>query len=250
MASVESGTGQLRANANGAPSGSDPWAQDKDLTTTPAEFSYTWTQSSGNLFLDTGNTPVGGVITITGIKVTSSSGGSSGGGDPGSGGGGNVVWQPAITASTTMNGGGEYVGDTGIKRDAQSSELTLAAIANGFTVTVVNGPYKPFCIQIPNAGGTKYYTDNGFTACTAGKTYTITFMASVTSGSGQLRAVENMTEGNNGPSGTWPKEQALTVSPIAFSYTWTQSSGNLKFDTGDTANGGVIKITDIKVTSP
>jgi hypothetical protein len=193
--------------------------------------------------LDTGNTAVGGVIVITGIKLTSSSGGSGGGG-------GTVVWQPTITASTELKGSGEYIGDTGIKRDANASELTFAAIENGFTVTVVSGPYKPFRIQAPNAGGTSYYTTNGFTACATGTTYTITFMVSVTSGTGQLRAAENIIDSNNGPDGTWPKEQALTTSPTAFSYSWTQTSGNLKFDTGDTANGGVITITGIKITTP
>jgi len=250
MASVASGTGQIRANANGAPSGSDPWAKEQALTTTPTEFSYTWTQGTGNLMLDTGNTATSGVITITGIKVTSSSGGSGNPGGPDGPGNpvGNVVWQPAITASTKMESNGEYIGNFGIQRGANASELTLTPIANGFTAKVASGNYKRIIIQTPNAGGTNYYTDpNGFTACAAGKTYTITFMASVESGTGQIRA-----NANGAPSGSdpWAETKDLTTTPAGFSYTWTQGSGNLMFDTGNTATNGVIKITDIKVTSP
>jgi len=67
MASVESGTGQLRAGANGA----STWEKTLELTTTPTQFTHSWTQGSGNYKLDTGNTAVNGVIKITDIKVTS-----------------------------------------------------------------------------------------------------------------------------------------------------------------------------------
>jgi len=245
MVSVESGTGQLRANANGAPSGDNtPWGKDQALTTTPTEFSYSWTQGSGNLVLDTGNTAAGGVITITNIKVTSSSGGSGNPGGPGETPGANVVWQPEITASTTMNSSGEYIGNTGIQRASGASELTLAAIANGFTATVTSGTYKQINIQVGTAaGGTSHYATEGFIAAT-GTTYTITFMASVASGTGQLRA------GANNNASDWEKKQDLSSTPATFTYTWTQGSGNLKLDTGNTAANVAITITGIKITSP
>jgi len=243
MASVTSGTGQLRANANGAPSGSDPWDKTQNLTATPEEFSYTWTQGSDNLFLDTGNTATGGVIVITNIKVTSpsgSSGGPVGPVNPGA----TVVWQPSITAGTAMNGSGEYIGNTGIQRGASASELTLTPIDNGFKATVLSASYKQINIQTPNAGGTDHYTNpDGFTVCATGTAYTITFMVSVESGTGQLRA------GANGAS-TWEKTQELNTTPTEFKHSWTQSSGNYKLDTGITAANGVIVITGIKITSP
>jgi uncharacterized repeat protein (TIGR02543 family) len=163
-----------------------------------------------------------------------------------SGGDAVIVWQPDITASTAMEGSGEYIGQFGIQRGAQASELTLAAIANGFTATLVSGTYKQINIQVGTAvGGTDYYHQDGFKP-TAGTTYTITFMASA-SGTGQLRA-----NANGAPSGSdpWDKTQDLTTTPTEFSYTWTQGSGNLVLDTGNTAVNGVITITGIKITSP
>jgi len=41
-----------------------------NITATPTEVSFSWTQGSGNLKMDTGNTETGGVIKITGIKIT------------------------------------------------------------------------------------------------------------------------------------------------------------------------------------
>lgn len=156
-----------------------------------------------------------------------------------------VVWQPAITASTPMQNSGEYIGSTGIQRAVGASELTLTPIANGFTMTLVSGTYKPINIQVGTAaGGTNYYTNpDGFNAVT-GTAYTLSFNASVTSGTGQLRIVAN------GADFSSPQNESLTTTPKAVTFSWTQGSGNLKLDTGSTATGGVITITGIKITTP
>jgi hypothetical protein len=156
---------------------------------------------------------------------------------------GIVVWEPTITASTTMNGSGEYIGNTGIQRGAGAAELTLTPIEGGFTATVVSGNYKQINIQVGTAaGGTNYYTSDGFVAET-GTNYKITFKASVSTGTGQFRA------GANNNALNWDGDFALTTTPAEFEYEWTQGSGNFKFDTGNTAVDTAIIITDIKIVT-
>lgn len=155
---------------------------------------------------------------------------------------GSAVWQPTITASTPMNGSGEYIGDTGIQRSSGASELTLAPIANGFTITIASGTYKQIAIQFPNAGGTNYYTADGATGVTNGKAYTISFNASATA-AGAIRFAAN-------GGSSFADDQPINTSSSSVSFSWTQSGGNLKFDTGSTATGSVITITGIKITSP
>jgi len=155
------------------------------------------------------------------------------------------VWKPTITASTGMNGSGEYIGNTGIKRDSNASEITLAPIDGGFTATVTDGTYKQFCVQVGNeAGGTNFYYTAWVPPCAAGTDYTITFMASVETGTGQVRV------GPNNNADNWPKSVSLTTTPVEVTYSWVQGSGNVKLDTGSTATGGKIIITGIKITSP
>jgi len=155
------------------------------------------------------------------------------------------VWTPVINESTALNGSGEYIGQTGIKRDSAASEIAFGVLDDAFTVTVTNGQYKQFTVQVGTAaGGTNFWCNDGFIAKT-GKSYTITFMVSVdsTTATGQIRA------GANNNTGNWDKDQALTATPTAFTYTWTQGSGNLKFDTGNTAVDGVITITGISISA-
>jgi len=156
-----------------------------------------------------------------------------------------IVWEPAISASTTFQGDGEYIGNTGIKRDSGAGEIAFGVIDGGFTVTLTDGQYKQFCVQVgTGVGGTDYYYTAWAPACATGTNYTVTFMASVVSGTGQIRIGPN----NNSPD--WPKSQDLTTTPTEVTYSWTQGSGNLKFDTGNSAVGTVITITGIKVTTP
>jgi len=232
MASVDSGTGILRAGANNNASN---WEKTQNLTDTPTEFKYSWTQATGNLKLDTGTSAVGTVINITGIQITTPSNPSK----P------SIVWKPSITTSTALQDSDEYIGNTGIQT-GDKTNLTLAVITNGFTATLVSGSYKQINIQVGSgAGGTSYYSNvsQGFTAAT-GATYTITFMASVDSGTGTLRA------GANNNASNWEKTQALTDTPTEFKYSWTQASGNLKLDTGTSDAGTVITITGIQITTP
>jgi len=71
MVSIASGTGTLRAGPN---NNTGNWPNTKSLTTTPAEFKFSWTQGTGeaggNLLLDTGNTGLNNAIKITDIKIT------------------------------------------------------------------------------------------------------------------------------------------------------------------------------------
>jgi hypothetical protein len=166
--------------------------------------------------------------------------GGTGSGGGGGGGASTIVWQPTITASTTINGG-EYIGNTGIQA-ADKANTTFTAIAGGFTIAVSGSGYKPINIQTPNAGGTSYYTSEGFTACTTGTAYTITFMASVDTGTGQIRFKPN--------GGSFDGGQSIDTTPKAVTCSWTQASGNLQFDTGSTPVTSVITITGIKVTTP
>ena len=174
------------------------------------------------------------------IEVTVAGGGGGGGGGP------TTVWQPTITASTALDANNEYIGNFGIQRGAPTSELTIASIADGFSATVVSESYKQINIQAgPNGGtgSTDYYNSQGFKA-TVDTVYTITFMASVTSGTGQLRL------GPNGNLSGSPQSEALTTTPKAVTCTWTQTGGNFKLDTGNSAVATVIKITGIKITTP
>jgi len=161
-----------------------------------------------------------------------------------------VVWQPTITAATGM-ATAEYInGNLGIKRDATVDEMTIATIDGGISVTLVSGQYKQFCIQVGggDVGGSNYYwnAENGFKP-NKGDDYTITFMASVASGTGKLRLNGNGAPGGSDP---WAQTESLDTTPKAVTYSWTQNTGNLKFDTGDSDVGTVINITGIKITTP
>jgi len=158
-----------------------------------------------------------------------------------------VVWKPTITATTDIATRPEYIANTGIKRDATDTELVFGVLADGFTVKVLSGTYKQFCVQVgTDAGGSNYYYTAWTPPCAAGTDYTVTFMVS---GSGQLRL-----NGNGAPSGSdpWAKTVSVTSTPTEVTYSWTQSTtgGNLKFDTGDSAVNTVITITGIKITTP
>jgi hypothetical protein len=155
-----------------------------------------------------------------------------------------VVWQPTITATTTMNDDGQYIGNTGIQRGSAAGDITLTPIDGGFTIEILDGNYKQVNMQCPNAGGTNYYTSAGFTACATGTDYTISFNAFVDTGTGTIRAQEAGGTFTNMTPGT------LGTSPTLQSYSWTQGSGNFKIDTGDTATGTTITITGIKITTP
>jgi len=157
----------------------------------------------------------------------------------------NVVWKPTITASTTIEGNGEYLGNTGIQNTAVSDGITIAAIANGFTISGANNNYKQINIQVGTAaGGTDYYASDGFNADT-GVTYTLSFNASVDTGTGQLRLAANNEDFTNG---TGVETISLTTTAQVFTYSWTQTTGNFHFDTGSTT--GTITITNIKITNP
>jgi len=153
----------------------------------------------------------------------------------------NIVWKPTITASTPINGN-EYIGNTGIQA-ADKAKTTFTPIADGFTIAVTDGGYKPINIQTPNAGGTNYYTSEGFTACTTGTDYIITFMASVDTGTGQIRFKE-------AGASSYSSGSPINTTPTKLTYSWTQGSGNFQFDTGSTPTASVITITGIKITSP
>jgi len=117
-------------------------------------------------------------------------------------------------------------------------------------VTLVDGQYKRFCIQVGggDVGGSNYYWNatNGFKP-TLDEIYTISFKVSSDTGEGKLRI-----NGNGYPAGSdpWEKTQALTITPTDFTHSWTQGSGNLAFDTGDSTAPLVITITDIVITTP
>jgi hypothetical protein len=163
--------------------------------------------------------------------------------DDGGGGGDDpvVVWRPSITGTTTIFDT-EYIGQTGIKSQDKAT-TTLGVVAGGFTFTST-GQYKAIVVQFPNAGGSNYYTNEGATGVTNGKTYTISFMASVASGAGQLRFAANDGNLNDGPT------KVLSSTPTLVTYSWTQTGNNLKFDSGNSAANFVITITGIKITTP
>lgn len=106
------------------------------------------------------------------------------------------------------------------------------------------GTYKAINIQTGTAvGGTNYYATDGFIA-EADKAYTVTFSVYAESGIGQVRV-----RGNN--TGEWQTTNLSSATPIPVSYTWTQSAtgGNLQIDTGSTAQGTIVYITDLKIST-
>ena len=154
-------------------------------------------------------------------------------------------WEPTITSTTDINGSGEYIGQTGIKRDSNADQIAFGVIDGGFTVIATSGTYKQFCVQVGSgAGGTAYWASDGFTA-SVDTEYTITFMASVASGTGQIRLNANGKSGD-----PWDKSENLDTTPKAVTFTWTHASGNFHFDTGSTPITSVITITNIVITSP
>jgi len=67
MASVAGpADGGIRLAANN----SSTWSSPTTLNTTPKLISYSWTQTGGNLKIDTAGTPQDMALTITGIKIT------------------------------------------------------------------------------------------------------------------------------------------------------------------------------------
>lgn len=136
----------------------------------------------------------------------------------------------------------QYVGNTGIQL-ADKNSSSIAVSGNTVVVTPTSGTYKQVNIQVGAAtGGSAYYHGDGFTAA-AGVEYTITFKASVSSGTGSVRFAAN---GDSLAGGT-----SLNTTPTDVSFTWTQNAtgGNLKFDTGSTAQGtGFIITPPLKIT--
>jgi hypothetical protein len=169
---------------------------------------------------------------------------TGGSGTPGDG---TVVWEPTITASTPINttADPEYIGNTGIQA-GDKANTTLGVVAGGFTVGIKAGEsgYKPINIQVGTAcGGTDYYNTEGFHAV-ANTDYTITFMASVNTGTGQIRFKAN--------GGSFDGGHAISTTPTELTFSWKQTAtgGNFQFDTGTTPTTSVITITGIKITTP
>lgn len=152
-------------------------------------------------------------------------------------------WTIATFSGLTINETpGEYVGNTGLQA-GDKDNTTLAIDGSTLKITASGSAYKPINVQVGTAtGGTAYYHSEGFTAA-SGVEYTITFKASVASGSGQVRFAAN--------GGTMEGTVTLDTAPKDVSYTWTQAAtgGNFKFDTGNTAVGTALIITPpLKIT--
>ncbi|REE80157.1 GH35 family endo-1,4-beta-xylanase [Paenibacillus taihuensis] len=93
------------------------------------------------------------------------------------------------------------------------------------------------------AGGTA--AQDGFIAY-PGLTYTVSFMASVDdSASGQVRFNPN----NTSNPGVWPSTATINRTPKLIKFAWTQKSGGGDFllETGSTAEGNKLSITDLKI---
>jgi hypothetical protein len=179
------------------------------------------------------------VVFVFGFSLLGCSDGGGGGDDP------VVVWQPNITGTTTINSD-EYIGQTSIQA-ADKASTTLGVVAGGFTFVASTGSYKAINIQTGTAvAGTSYYTSEFPFNAVASKTYTISFMARVASGTGQIRFKPNSKTGSF-DSGT-----AISTAATLLTCTWTQTAdgGNFQFDSGSTATSNAITITGIKITTP
>ena len=105
-----------------------------------------------------------------------------------------------------------------------------------------DGQYKAINIQTGTAvSGTNYYYNDGF-AAEANSEYTVTFSVYAAEGNGQVRVRGNAATATNDD---WQTTN-ISTAPDSVSYTWTQSAtgGNLQIDTGNTAQGTIVYITN------
>ena len=230
-------TGQVRVRGNNTGN----WAENV-LTDNPTSVEYTWTQTAGggNLQIDTGNTAVDGKIIISDLRIEESGGGETPAYPA-------YSWEPIFTGASIAHDDEYVIGQNGeqwgIQRTAPTNELTLGIDGDALVVTVVSGTHKRVNIQTgTTVGGTGWYWGDGFSP-NAGREYTVTFDASVSAGTGQVRV-----RGNSATNESWA-DRSLTTSPTTVTYVYTQTGngGNLQIDTGNTAAGTAIIIRNLKI---
>ncbi|GGH35847.1 endo-1,4-beta-xylanase [Paenibacillus segetis] len=245
---VADGSGQVRVRGNKATdaAANGTWST-TDISKEPTPVSYTWTQKAagGNMQIDTGSTAQGTIVYLTDLQITT----------PNEAPADTVVWSLDTskmgTPGTTPDG--EYLQGTdgmyqpGIQVADKNSSSMAMYDGGSLGINPSGGTYKAINIQTgTTVGGTNYYSNNGFIA-KANKTYSVTFSVYVASDNGEVRVRGNQKTATNDD---W-KSTSIGVTPTPVTYTWTQSAtgGNLQIDTGSTAQGIIVYLTDLQITT-
>jgi GH35 family endo-1,4-beta-xylanase len=242
---VADGSGQVRVRGNKATdtAANGTWST-TDISKVPTSVSYTWTQDAagGNMQIDTGSTAQGTIVHLSDLQITASNEAPAD----------KVVWSldtsklgvPGTTSDGEYLQGTDGAYQPGIQIADKGSSSMAMYDGGSLGINPSGGTYKAINIQTGTAvGGTNYYATSGFVA-EANKTYSVTFSVYVGDGNGEVRV-----RGNNA-KGTWSTTN-ISSAPTPVSYTWTQNAdgGNMQIDTGSTAQGTIVYLTDLQITT-
>jgi len=193
-------------------------------------YNFSTTSSSGNIRIGTGSTALNNDMIVRNISIATAAA-------PGT-----AVW--TVGTLGNLQADGEYAGNWGIQL-ADKSSSSMSIVGNLLVAATSDG-YKAIRIQTGASGNAAVggYNTNAFLA-TADKEYKVEFDARVASGAaGQVRI-----RGNSATVGDVWQSEALTATLKTVSYTYTQASdgGRIEIDTGNTAVGVPVVITNLKI---